>query len=365
MGSVSVGCPEGASNWRQEAISDDKYIPGIKVIADAVHKHGAKLAVQLHHAGLFALDGRPLACPSVPHASKDSGDFVDVMLEEEQKIFFEPYSKMGEVSYAPLEPEQMARITEMFAAATLRARKTGADAVEIHAGHGYIFSSFLSPDYNQRTECEYGGKVENRARFLLETIRGIRSAVGPDFPVWMRFDSQEFLMDVRITLEDAIRTAQLAEEAGLDAIHVSAHGDGNCGGTYTTGHARHHAQWVYKQCGGHQKAVKILVTCPGRIEPEDADHFIKVGKLDFMTMGRKLLADLHLPDKLLVEKPEEIRPCIYCYTCISNIFSSKHVICAVNPLAGYGLVNPMRALCAGLSGKWVKRPTSKFTWKHR
>ena len=88
MGSVSVGFPEGASNWRQEALSDDRFIPGIRKLADEVHAHGAKLAAQLQHGGLLAmtdmLDGRAVACPSAPRKSKDSGDFVDVMLAEEQ-----------------------------------------------------------------------------------------------------------------------------------------------------------------------------------------------------------------------------------------------------------------------------------------
>lgn len=338
MGSVSVGYPEGASNWRQEAISHDKYIPGIKAIADEVHSHGAKLAVQLHHAGLLAmhdmLAGRPLACPSPPQASKDSGDFVDVMLEEEQKVFFEPYAAMGEVQYDSLDARKIERIVQMFAAAAVRAKTAGVDAVEIHGGHGYLFSSFLSPASNHRTD-EYGGSVENRARFLLDTIRGVRAAVGPDYPVWMRFDSQEFLMNNGITIEDAIRVAQLAEAAGVDAIHVSAHGDANRGVTFSTGHATDIRNGFVENAAAIKAAVTIPVICPGRIEPEDADNFIREGKLDFVTMGRKLLADPHLPNKLTCGSPEDVRPCIYCYTCISNIFASKHVICAVNPLTGH------------------------------
>lgn len=338
MGSVSVGYPEGASNWRQEAISDDKYIPGLKAVADAVHRHGAKLAVQLHHAGLLAmhdmLDGRPLACPSPPQASKDSGDFVEVMLPEEQEKFFEPYASMGEVKYDALDAQKIERIVQMFAEAADRAKRAGVDAVEIHGGHGYIFSSFLSPAYNRRTD-DYGGTVEKRARFLLDTIRAIRASVGPDYPVWMRFDSQEFLMDTGITLEDAKQVAKLAEQAGLDAIHVSAHGDGNRGATYSTGHATDIQNGFVSNAAAIKAGLSIPVICPGRIEPEDADRFIADGKLDFVTMGRKLLADPHLPNKLAAGRPDSVRPCIYCYTCISNIFNSKHVICAVNPLTGY------------------------------
>lgn len=338
MGSVSVGFPIGASNWRQEAISDDRYLPGLQRLADEVHAQGAKLAAQLQHGGLLAmtdmLDGRPVACPSAPRASKDSGDFVDVMLEEEQAKFFEPYASMSEVHYDTLDKAGIARIVGMFASAAERAQRAGIDAVEIHAGHGYIFSTFISPAYNQRSD-EYGGSVENRARFLIETIRAVRAAVGPDYPVWMRFDSQEFLMDYGITLEDAICVARLAEEAGLDAIHVSAHGDGNYGRTYSTGHATDIRNGFVDNAAAIKAAVTIPVICPGRIEPEDADRFIAAGKLDFVTMGRKLLADPHLPSKLAAGRPTEVRPCVYCYTCISSIFNSSHIMCAVNPLTGF------------------------------
>jgi 2,4-dienoyl-CoA reductase-like NADH-dependent reductase (Old Yellow Enzyme family)/NADPH-dependent 2,4-dienoyl-CoA reductase/sulfur reductase-like enzyme len=338
MGSVSVGFPIGASNWRQEAISDDRYLPGLKALADEVHSHGAKLAAQLQHGGLLAmtdmLDGRGVACPSVPQASKDSGDFLDVMLEEEQAKFFEPYAKMGEVRYDPLDENGIEAIVAMFASGADRAKRAGIDAVEIHAGHGYIFSTFLSPAYNQRTD-EYGGSLENRARFLIQTIRAVRDAVGPDYPVWMRFDSREYLMNYGITLEDAIRVAQLAEQAGLDAIHVSAHGDGNYGRTYSTGHATDIRNGFVDSATAIKAAVSIPVICPGRIEVDDADRFIAEGKLDFVTMGRKLLADPHLPNKLAAGKAQDVRPCVYCYTCISSIFNSSHMICAVNPLTGF------------------------------
>lgn len=338
MGSVSVGYPEGASNWRQEAISDDRFIPGIRKLADDVHAHGAKLAAQLQHGGLLAmtdmLDGRAVACPSIPRKSKDSGDFVDVMLAEEQAKFFEPYAKMGEVQYNPLGKADIDRIVEMFASAAERAKRAGIDAVEIHGGHGYVFSSFLSPAYNQRTD-EYGGSIENRARFLIEAIRAVRAAVGPDYPVWMRFDSQEFLMDNGITIDDAVRVAQLAESAGLDAIHVSAHGDGNYGRTYSTGHATDIRNGFVDNAAAIKHAVSIPVICPGRIEPDDADRFIAEGKLDFVTMGRKLLADPHLPRKLDAGEPASVRPCVYCYTCISSIFNSSHIMCAVNPMTGF------------------------------
>lgn len=340
MGSVSIGYPEGASNFRHEAISDDRYIPGLTSVADAIHAHGAKVCVQLHHAGLTAmndmLDGRSLACPSVPQAAKTDGDFAEVMLEEEAEKFFEPYSAMGEVAYEPLSPDRMARLVDMYAHAAERAVRAGIDAVEIHAGHGYVISSFLSPQANRRTDA-YGGSVENRSRLLMEVIQGIRSAVGPGYPVWARIDSEEFYLEDGIKLEDAKVTALLAQEAGLDAIHVSAHGDANRGITYSTGHATHMPQGFVSNAAAIKSVVDIPVIVPGRIEPSDADRLIAAGRFDFLTMGRKLLADPDLPRKLQSGDERDVRPCIYCYTCISNIFHGSHIVCAVNPDTAYEL----------------------------
>ena len=111
-----------------------------------------------------------------------------------------------------------------FADAAERARSAGFDGVEIHAGHGYLISSFLSPSTNLRSD-ELGGPLENRARVLLRVIRAVRERVGDDFPVWCRLDGAELRKQNGITEIDAQRTAELAVAAGLDAVHVSAYAD--------------------------------------------------------------------------------------------------------------------------------------------
>jgi 2,4-dienoyl-CoA reductase (NADPH2) len=338
MGSVSVGYPEGTSNIRQESIADDRHIPGIKDLADAVHAHGAKLALQLVHAGLVAmndmLDGRPVWCPSVPKVTKESGDMGQGFLPEEAEIFFAPFKKMGPPQYKVMTAQDIEQLVQMFASAAARAKRAGADAVEIHAGHGYIISTFLSPAYNQRTD-HYGGSIENRARLLCDVVKGMRAAVGPDFPIWARIDAREYLMDDGITLEDAKSAAYLGQEAGLDAIHVSAHGHTGKGATFTTGQSTHTPDGFVENAAAIKSVLRIPVITVGRIEPEAADRHIADNKFDFVAMGRKLLADPELPLKLMDGRPEDIRPCIYCYTCISQIFFSGHVICAVNPATGF------------------------------
>ncbi|MGH6780769.1 MAG: FAD-dependent oxidoreductase, partial [Sphingomonadaceae bacterium] len=174
-------------------------------------------------------------------------------------------------------------------------------------------------------------------RLLCDIIRGVKAAVGSGVPVWPRLDSQHFLIDGGITVEDAAATARFAEAAGADAIHVSADGHPGRGATYSTGHATDIPNNFVAAAARIKAGLSIPVICPGRIEPVDADRFIAEGKLDFVTMGRKLLADPHLPRKLAEGRPETVRPCIYCYTCISQIFFNRPVKCAVNPETGFEL----------------------------
>ncbi|MBY0508630.1 MAG: FAD-dependent oxidoreductase [Rhodospirillaceae bacterium] len=338
MGSVSIGYPEGTSNIRQESIAEERHIPGVKALADAVHAHGAKLALQLVHAGLVAMNdmlaGRAVWCPSVPKTTKESGDMAQGFLPEEAEIFFAPFKKMGPPKYKVMDAQDIEQLVQMFAGAAERAKRAGADAVEIHAGHGYIISTFLSPAYNQRTDA-YGGSIENRTRLLCDVIKGVRAAVGPDFPIWARLDAREHLMDDGITLEDAKTAAYLAQEAGLDAIHVSAHGHTGKGATFTTGQSTHTPGGFVENAAAIKGKLRIPVITVGRLEPEMADRCIGAGKFDFVAMARKLLADPELPNKLKEGRADDVRPCIYCYTCISQIFFSKHVICAVNPATGF------------------------------
>ena len=162
MGSVSIGYPEGSGNWRNEAISDERHVPGVKALADAVHAHGAKLAMQLQHAGLVAMNdmlaGRPIWTPSIPAVGKSDGDMMDGFLEDELAIFTAPFAAMGEPNFKVMTAQDIEHLVQMFASAAERAKRAGVDAVEIHAGHGYLISSFLNPLINQRSD-DYGGPI--------------------------------------------------------------------------------------------------------------------------------------------------------------------------------------------------------------
>jgi 2,4-dienoyl-CoA reductase-like NADH-dependent reductase (Old Yellow Enzyme family)/NADPH-dependent 2,4-dienoyl-CoA reductase/sulfur reductase-like enzyme len=355
MGSTGVAWPRGSGNQAQVAVSDDRFIPGLKAVADAVHAHDGRIAMQLQHAGAIAVNeplrGWPLLVPSIPEDKPF--DWPVDLTPQENKDMFEAFFAPGVViSHKVADEDDLEWVIDSFAQAAIRARKAGMDGVEIHAGHGYLISGFLSPVSNQRND-RWGGSLENRARLLVEVIKRIRAATGPDFPVWFRFDSQEYLLNEGITLQDAIATARLAEAAGADAVHVSANADKSKGISFTEGHATHFPGNFLSNAAAIKAALSIPVICPGRIEPELGEEMIAAGKLDFIAMARKLLADPELPNKLKAGRPELVRPCIYCYTCISQIFLGAHLRCAVNAQTGYELSAPIIPIAAQQTRKKV------------
>ena len=335
IGTVSVGYPEGSVDAKQIAASDDKYLPSLRALADAIHAHGAKVVLQLNHNGLQAggdrAAGRPLATPSLPEPKR--GDLGDYFLADELAALVAGNPVAGEIRYALLDAAGIARVVNMFAAAALRAKRAGIDAVEIHGGHGYLLASFLSPVTNRRADA-YGGSVENRARFLVEVLRAVRAAVGPDFPVWCKIDSTEFALDGGISIEDAKLTARLAEAAGADAISVSAYSDVSKAITHSGSHTPQQPELLVPNARAIKAVVTIPVITAGRIEAVEADRHIAAGAFDFVAFGRKLLADPDLPRKLAAGLAEQVRPCIYCYSCISQAYFRRPVICAINPDMG-------------------------------
>jgi NADPH-dependent 2,4-dienoyl-CoA reductase/sulfur reductase-like enzyme len=230
--------------------------------------------------------------------------------------------------------EDIRTVVEQFAAAAVRAKRAGADGVEIHGGHGYLLSSFVTPRSNKRTD-EYGGSLENRTRFLIEVVRAVRAAVGPDFAMWCKLDSREVGKEGGITIEDAKRTARLVQDAGANAITVTSYHDTNQGKLHSGSHTPHEPGVNLPYAAAIKTAVSIPVIASGRVEPEVGDARIAEGAIDFVAMGRKLLADPHLPRKLKEGRARDVLPCIYCYTCISAIYVQDHVRCAVNPETGF------------------------------
>jgi 2,4-dienoyl-CoA reductase-like NADH-dependent reductase (Old Yellow Enzyme family) len=332
-GATGVAFPSGGVFQGQMGISDDRFIPGLTRLADAVHAHGAKLAFQLHRgAAQSVLDmraGRPLFVPSIPPPEATAPTpFVAEELAAMSGFAMPP------VSFREMTLEDIEQVVGQFADAARRARQVGADGAEIHVAHGYVLGSFLSAAANQRTDA-YGGGLQNRARFALEVVREVRAAVGADFPVWVKLDAREAGRPGGITIDDAVAAAKLFEAAGVDAVTVSAYHGSASNRLHTASHTPHEPGLNLPYAARIKAAIGLPVIASGRVEPDVADRAIAEGRLDFLSMGRKLLADPHLPRKVIEDRVEDIRPCIYCYTCISAIYLQQTSRCAVRPETGF------------------------------
>ncbi len=336
METAAVSWPAGSTMPNMVGFSEDRFIEGLSQLARRVHAHGAKIAAQLNHGGKVAQEdvaaGRPVLVPSVP--TKGKSDMFELLTAEELGNFVKAAGPDGKgPRYREMDEQDIRELLQQFADAARRAQLAGFDAVEIHAGHGYVISSFLSPAVNKRTD-RYGGSRENRARLLCEVITAVREIVGADFPILVRLDAKEFRIEGGIELEDCLVTARLAAEAGADALDVSAYGNTAIGIAFTE------APLVHQPAGfvPFARAVKAVVDIPviavGRIELDVAEKGVAAGDFDFVAMGRKLLADPHLPAKLAAGRADTIRPCIYCYVCVSKIFINAPMNCAVNPACG-------------------------------
>jgi len=332
---TSVGYPQGANSAHELGVSDDAFLPGLRALTEAVHAEGGRIAIQLaHHGKVARLDsqhGRELIMPSVPEKVFTPTGPLDLTRQEMIEM-----AKAGGPGRPVIRAATLGDLEEliaMFASAAGRARRAGFDGVELHAAHGYIFSEFLSPAWNKRTD-QYGGSAENRARLLCETLQACRSAVGDDFPLWCRIDAQEFGETGGIVLEQAVETARRAEEAGADAIHVSAYAP-PLGAGFTQGPIVHEPGGYVHFAEQIKANVSVPVIVVGRISPRLGDDLIRDGRADLVAMGRPMLADPDLPAKLKEGKPESVRPCVYCYTCVAQPFFDRRVRCAVNPVTAH------------------------------
>lgn len=291
-------------------IYDDKLIPGLRQLTDVVHRHDAKIFMQLHHSGTRTSEETRAVIPSAPSAI----------------VHF----RTGVVPRA-LTLLEIEHLIQAFGQGARRAKDAGFDGVEVHGGHGYLICQFLSPRANRRDD-QYGGSVRNRARFPCDILREIKRVCGPDFPVVFRVSATEYI-EGGTTLEDTLAQVSLFVEAGADALHVSAGSD-------------EALQWVTPDFNEPPacltylaKAVKQITQVPvitvGKLgDPRVANQVLADGVGDFVAMGRPLLADAYLPNKAKEGRIDDIMMCIYCNNgCTENRLLGRNR-CAVNPELG-------------------------------
>lgn len=299
------------------AIDDDKFIAGFSEIAAAVKKHGAKIGIQLMHAG---------------HVAKSK-------LTGVQPVGPTAVTRPGYDSSRELALSEIAEIVSKFARGAERIKKAGFDGVEIHAAHRFLLAQFLSPTWNKR-EDEYGGSVENRARLLLEVIRAVRQAVGAGFPVWCRLNGLEYGNNLVAELQ---KVSSMAQQAGAHAISVTGYPGvmpfdpqdvlGRSVPLMTRGSYAGLAASV-------KTAVDIPVIAVGMIDPQLGESLLRRNKADLIAMGRALIADPELPNKL--RSGQDIRPCVHCSNCMGAVAGVSQGDCTVNAARGreqeYGLI---------------------------
>ena len=310
--STNIEVPAGDHYLKQLSIGSDGFSEGLGSLARTIQEGGAKASIQIGHQGRYC-------APFITGA--------------------EPLSPSHEdpVEYWPESPEMgeadIRRITLEFAAAARRARDAGFDAVELHGAHGYLLCQFLSPLTNRRGD-RYGGDAASRATFPLEIIRAVRSEVGEGFPIVLRLSADEFAPG-GITLEDTVVTAGMAEDAGVDCLHIS-------GGSHRSKKPLSIAPMAYPRgCLVHlaervKRAVETPVMAVGRINNAVlADRIVREGRADLTAMGRALIADPELPARAERGELETIRPCIGCNTCFDEaIMRAQPLFCAVNARVG-------------------------------
>jgi len=307
-------------------IWDNSHIPSWRKLADTIHAAGSKLSIQLMFGGI---EGFPIMskCQQI---SPSGGIWKFV----EELFPMHPDLTKSMFMTRPATKEELREIAQKFADAAVRAKEAGADAVELNGAQGFLLQQMMSPYFNRRTD-EYGGSLENRMRFPLEVVEKVRDAVGKDFPIIFRMVCTEGI-EGGITLEEAKKMAKMFEEAGVDALHVTAgRGISLEALNLMIPIAEVGPTPIIDQVAEIKKVVKIPVIGVQAIrKPEEAERILEEGKADIVALGRALIADPDWVKKAEEGRPEDIRQCIGCNACLTNLFTSFYVQCLQNPEAG-------------------------------
>jgi len=251
-----------------------------------------------------------------------------------------------------LRVEEIIDLEDRMATQAEAAFRLGFDGVEIHSPHGYLIHQFLSPRMNRRTD-EYGGSPENRARFLLNIIRKIRTKIGPDKALGARFSGDE-RMPGGMTHDEAKKFVAMAVAAGISYVNISQGCYENPGAFAPDGEGE-----FTQYAPGFKKAGGVPVITPGFITPECAHEAVKEKKTDIISLGRQAIADPYWPAKVEAGRAKDIVKCTRCNFCYMNLFEPRWLGCQVNPTAGFELFYPELWLRGSANEKRVKKYMDK------
>ncbi len=329
--SPTIDYPRGV-RWKERyRIDDDKYIQGLSELTAIIHKHGCPTFMQMNHDGPWQVK-----LPFAPEPMYD-GEPIGA-----SPVSFEFEGDFHAEKPHPLTVEEIQEIVDKFAAAALRARKAGFDGVDINAASSHLLHNFFSPFWNKRTDA-YGGSIENRARFAMEVIREIKKRAGTDFPVSVILNGVEISQGIGVpdsqclTHADSKEIAKCLQQAGADAIQVRSHFLGYHVGAYLTD------ALFYPECpipvesfpeaydssdlgvaanvpaaAGIKSVVNIPVTVVAKLDADIGERIIREGKVDFIAMTRRLLADPDYPRKIAEGRLDDIQPCTGCDNCLGS-----------------------------------------------
>ena len=290
---------------------DDRH--AMSILCDRVHEYGGKVFIQLNHPGrkttrAFNKGHEPVSASS--------------MTPQLEKARFAPCHE--------LTVDEIHTLEDAFASAAEHAYYAGADGIEIHCAHAYLFHQFLNPTRNARTD-EYGGSMENRCRIVVETIEKIRRLTPASFPVTLRvhlFDGEN--MEGELSIEDMLEITRYLEGKGVDAFHFSV------GVEERTGAPDMRFGWRNEYFKRFKEVLHVPIYGPNETKtPEEAESMLEAGVCDFIVMGRQHSADPEWCNKASSGHAEDIRPCISCNWCLQRVTADQTQIrCAVNPTLG-------------------------------
>ncbi|MBQ1243732.1 MAG: NADH:flavin oxidoreductase, partial [Clostridia bacterium] len=312
----------GSAAFAQLAVSHDYHIEPLRELAKRVQKHGAKFFVQLHHPGrqnVGLLVGTiPLSIQMEKLTKGLYGKLLYKMAPAALPLFLDNNIVPSSVAPSACEPAYFAEgrvralkyseikeLERQFIDGAERCKLAGCDGVELHSAHGYLLQQFLSPRTNKRTD-EYGGSLQNRTRFIVNILKGIKARCGADFPVIVRLSADECYEKIGMpgegyTLSEGVEIAKILEKSGADAIDVSSAGYNTF--NYWLEPVSFEPGWRKYMAKAIKEAVSIPVLAANLIRsPEQAEAQIKEGIQDFVSLGRPHIADPHWAEKVLSGK---------------------------------------------------------------